>query len=95
MKILESQYNPKTTEEKIYKLWEKSGFFNPDNLPGKRTKKFSVMMAPPNITGSLHLGHALENTVVDILVRMKRMMGFKTLWLPGIDHAGIAAQNAV
>ncbi|MEK7135070.1 MAG: valine--tRNA ligase, partial [Patescibacteria group bacterium] len=95
MKILESQYNPKLVEERIYKLWEKSGFFNPDNLPGKRTKKFSVMMAPPNITGSLHLGHALENTAVDILIRMKRMMGFRTLWLPGIDHAGIAAQNVV
>ncbi len=91
----DSPYNPKKVEDKIYKLWEKSGFFNPDNLPGKRTKKFSVMMAPPNITGSLHLGHALENTAIDILIRMKRMMGFRTLWLPGIDHAGIAAQNVV
>ncbi len=101
-KELDSAYNPKAVEEKIYKLWEKSGFFNPDKLPppsagqaGKRTKKFSVMMAPPNITGSLHMGHVLENTEVDILVRMKRMQGFKTLWLPGIDHAGISAQNAV
>lgn len=91
----DSPYNPKETENKIYKLWEKSGFFNPDKLPGKRTKKFSVMMAPPNITGSLHLGHALENTMVDILVRMKKMQGYKTLWLPGTDHAGIAGQNAV
>lgn len=91
----DSPYNPKETEDKIYKLWEKSGLFNPDKLPGKRIKKFSVIMAPPNITGSLHMGHVLENTEVDILVRMKRMCGFKTLWLPGIDHAGIAAQNAV
>ncbi len=91
----DSPYNPKETEGRIYKLWEKSGFFNPDKLPGKRKKKFSVMMAPPNITGSLHLGHALENISIDILIRMKRMQGFKTLWLPGIDHAGIAAQNIV
>ncbi|MEK7087286.1 MAG: valine--tRNA ligase, partial [Patescibacteria group bacterium] len=91
-------YNPKTTEKKIYKLWEKSGFFNPDKLPKRyklKAKSYSVMMAPPNITGSLHMGHVLENTEVDILVRMKRMKGFKTLWLPGIDHAGIAAQNVV
>ena len=91
----DSPYNPKEVEEKIYKLWEKSEFFNPNKLPGKRTKKFSVMTAPPNITGSLHLGHALENTAIDILIRMKRMMGFKTLWLPGMDHAGIATQNVV
>lgn len=97
-----SAYDPKKTEDKIYKLWEKSGFFNPDKLPppsagqaGKRTKSFAVMMAPPNITGSLHMGHVLENTEVDILVRMRRMQGLKTLWLPGIDHAGISAQNAV
>ena len=94
-KEFNSAYDPKKTEDRIYKLWEKSGFFNPDNLPGERTKKFSVMMAPPNITGSLHLGHALENISIDILVRMKRMKGFKTLWMPGIDHAGIAAQNVV
>jgi len=91
----DSPYNHKETENRIYKLWEKSELFNPDKLPGKRDKKFSVMMAPPNITGSLHMGHVLENTEVDILVRMKRMQGFKTLWLPGIDHAGIAAQNVV
>jgi len=93
--LFDESYNPKNTEDKIYKMWEKSGFANPDNLPGKRNKKFSVMMAPPNITGSLHMGHALENISVDILVRMKRMKGFKTLWIPGIDHAGIATQNVV
>ena len=104
----DSPYNPKKTEGRIYKLWEKSGFFNPDNLPishkprlrrgfggQAKVKSYSVMMAPPNITGSLHMGHVLENTEVDILVRMKRMKGFKTLWLPGIDHAGIAAQSVV
>src|SRR3989344_2161366 len=94
-KELNPAYNPKDVEEKIYRLWEESGYFDPDKLPGKHRKKFSVMMAPPNITGSLHMGHALENVSVDILVRAKRMQGFKTLWLPGIDHACIAAQNVV
>ena len=102
-KELNTAYNPKGVEERIYKLWEKSGFFNPDKLPPisinqrkiPRKSAFTVMMAPPNITGSLHMGHVLENTEVDILVRMKRMQGFKTLWLPGIDHAGIAAQSVV
>ncbi len=92
-------YNPKTVEGKIYQLWEKSGFFNPDKLSAakkkKKIKKFVVAMAPPNITGSLHMGQALENTLVDILVRKKRMEGVKVLWLPGIDHAGIATQNVV
>ncbi|HEY4496213.1 MAG TPA: valine--tRNA ligase, partial [Candidatus Paceibacterota bacterium] len=79
----------------IYRQWLESGFFTPEKLPGKRTKKFVVMIAPPNITGSLHMGHALENTITDILVRYKRMHGYKTLWLPGTDHAGIATQNVV
>ncbi len=88
-------YNPKDTEEKIYKTWEESGYFNPDNLKSAEGKTYCVMMAPPNITGSLHMGHALENIMVDILIRTKRMQGYKTLWLPGIDHAGIATQNVV
>ena len=103
MKELPKTYNPKEVEDKIYKLWEESGFFNPDNLPlqqvqGKpvpRTKKFVAAIAPPNITGELHIGHALEHTLQDIIIRMKRMRGYKTLWLPGTDHAGIAAQNKV
>jgi valyl-tRNA synthetase len=89
------QYNPKETEEKIYQKWLDSGFFNPDNLPNQKAKPFTIMIAPPNITGSLHMGHALENTISDILVRYHRMKGFKTLWLPGTDHAGIATQNVV
>lgn len=100
--MLSPQYNPKETEEKIYKLWEESGFFNPDKLTppssgqaGERKKKFVTCIAPPNITGELHMGHALELSMQDILVRMKRMRGYKTLWVPGIDHAGIAAQNVV
>jgi len=88
-------YNPKEIEEKIYKLWEKSGFFNPDKLPKKHKKPFCMVLPPPNVTGELHMGHALNATCQDILIRWKRMKGFKTLWLPGIDHAGIATQNVV
>jgi valyl-tRNA synthetase len=88
-------YDPKATEEKIYKLWEKSGYFNPDKLPGERKKNYTIMMAPPNITGHIHVGHALENTLSDILIRQKRMQGYKVLFLPGKDHAGIAAQYVV
>jgi len=95
MEELPKTYNPKETEDRIYKLWEKSGFFTPENLPGDRKKKFVTCIAPPNITGELHMGHALETTLQDIIVRMKRMQGYKVLWLPGTDHAGIAAQNAV
>jgi valyl-tRNA synthetase len=92
---MESAYEPKKYESKIYKLWEESGFFNPDNLPNQDGLAYSIMIAPPNITGSLHMGHALENTISDILIRHYRMKGFKTLWLPGTDHAGIATQNVV
>ena len=99
MKSFLSPYNPKETEEKIYQLWEKSGYFNPDNLPPQQAQdkpvKYVIMIAPPNITGSLHMGHALENTISDILVRFHRMKGHKVLWLPGTDHAGIATQNVV
>lgn len=98
-------YDPKEREEKIYKLWEESGFFNPDKLPtinpdvksGLRPKRrsFTIALPPPNVTGSLHMGHALNATIQDILIRKKRMEGFLTLWIPGTDHAGIATQNAV
>jgi len=94
-KFMEKRYEAKQFEEKIYKLWEESEFFNPDKLPGKRKKKYSITIPPPNITGSLHIGHALNNTVQDILIRYHRMIGCKTLWLPGTDHAGIATQNVV
>ena len=87
-------YNPEKVEKRIYKLWEKSGFFNPDNL--KNTKKpFTITIPPPNVTGSLHMGHALNVVIQDILIRFKRMAGFKTLWVPGTDHAGIATQSMV
>jgi len=86
-------YNPKEVEDKIYKLWEKSGCFNPDKRI--KAKSFCITVPPPNVTGSLHLGHALNAVIQDILIRKKRMEGYKTLWLPGTDHAGIATQNVV
>ena len=92
---LSKAYDPKQTEEKIYKLWEESGYFNPDKLPGERKKSFCITVPPPNVTGSLHMGHALNATIQDILIRKKRMEGYKTLWIPGTDHAGIATQNVV
>jgi valyl-tRNA synthetase len=88
-------YDPKESEEKIYKLWEKSGFFNPDKLPKEHKKPYTIVVPPPNVTGELHMGHALNATIQDTLIRWKRMKGFKTLWLPGTDHAGIATQNVV
>lgn len=88
-------YNPKETEDKVYKLWEESGYFNPDKLPGKREKFFSVTIPPPNTTGTLHLGHALEYSLQDAVVRYHRMRGDQTLWLPGTDHAAIATNTKV
>lgn len=95
MKELPPQYNFQDVEERVYRQWETSGFFNPDKLPGKRKKTFCITVPPPNITGALHMGHALNATIQDILIRKKRMEGYKTLWLPGTDHAGIATQNVV
>jgi len=88
---LPAQYNAKEVEDKIYQLWEKSGFFNPDNLPGKG-KPFTIIMPPPNANGSLHIGHALFVTLEDIMIRFQRMKGRKALWLPGADHAGFETQ---
>ena len=75
-------YNPQETEPKIYKMWENSGLFNPDNLPSRHKDKYSIMMPPPNVTGVLHMGHALMITIEDIMIRYQRMRGKKTLWLP-------------
>jgi len=88
-------YNSQETESKIYKLWEDSGYFNPDNLPPRHKEKYSIMFPPANVTGTLHMGHALTITMEDIMIRYKRMRGFKTLWLPGTDHAAIATQARV
>ena len=87
-------YNPEKVEKRIYKIWEKSGVFNPDNLKNAK-KPFTIVIPPPNVTGSLHMGHALNVVIQDILIRFKRMAGFKTLWVPGTDHAGIATQSMV
>ncbi|HEY4497501.1 MAG TPA: class I tRNA ligase family protein, partial [Candidatus Paceibacterota bacterium] len=95
--IFDKPYNPKEHEEKIYKLWEESGFFNPDVCIEKRVTKndapyFSIALPPPNVTGTLHLGHAFEHTLQDSMVRYHRMRGDRTLWVPGTDHAAIATQ---
>ena len=92
---ISKSYNPKEVEEKIYKEWLNSGFFNPDNLPGDRKKPYTIMLPLPNVTGSLHMGHALNSTVQDIMIRWKRLQGYKALWVPGTDHAGIATQVKV
>ena len=89
---LPSSYNSKEVEDKIYQLWEKSGFFNPDNLPSRHKKPFTIIMPPPNANGSLHIGHALFVTLEDIMIRYQRMKGRRALWLPGADHAGFETQ---
>ncbi len=93
-------YDPRETEDRIYKIWEESGFFNPDvciekGVTSKEAKPFSIVLPPPNVTGSLHTGHALMLAIEDIMVRYARMRGDKTLWLPGTDHAAIATQSKV
>ncbi len=85
-------YNASEHEADIYEQWEKSGYFNPDNLPGERKEAFSIIMPPPNANGSLHAGHALFVTLEDIMIRFARMQGKKALWLPGADHAGFETQ---
>ncbi len=85
-------YNFAENESGIYNLWERSGYFNPDNLPGERDEQFSIIMPPPNANGSLHAGHALFVTIEDIMIRYQRMRGKKALWLPGADHAGFETQ---
>src|SRR3989344_1657882 len=93
-------YDPKAVEVSIYKRWEESGYFNPENLHkladgSKRTEPFSIVLPPPNVTGTLHLGHAAMLAVEDIVVRFDRMRGKKTLWVPGTDSAAIATQSKV
>jgi len=90
---LPKQYNPKEVEEKRYKSWEENNFFSAKISPVK--KPYCIVIPPPNVTGILHMGHALNNTIQDILIRYKRMKGFNSLWMPGTDHAGIATQNVV
>ena len=93
MKELSKVYEPKEVESRIYEMWEKSGAFKGVRDPEK--KPFTIVMPPPNVTGQLHMGHAMDCTMQDILIRYKRMKGFAALWLPGTDHAGIATQIKV
>ncbi len=96
MSELPRVYDPQKVEKKIYQRWERSGFFNPDRLPGARRRlPFVLSMPPPNITGELHFGHALGMTIQDILIRYHRLAGRAALWLPGTDHAAISTQVVV
>ena len=97
---LTKPYDPEATEDRIYQLWEESGFFNPDvcvekGVCAKDAETFSIVLPPPNVTGTLHMGHSEMLAIEDILVRYNRMRGKKTLWLPGTDHAAIATQTKV
>lgn len=88
-------YDPKQAEEHHYARWEQQGFFAPDINKDEKAPSFSIAIPPPNVTGSLHMGHALQHTMMDVLTRFKRMCGYRTLWLPGMDHAGISTQLMV
>ena len=91
--MLNDKYNPKEFEDKLYEHWEKSGYFKPSM--DKTKESYCIMMPPPNVTGKLHMGHALDGTLQDILIRFKRMQGYNTLWLPGSDHASISTEMKV
>jgi len=92
---LPSQYAPAEVEARRYEHWEKAGYFTPEAQENPDAPSYTIVLPPPNVTGILHIGHALNHTLSDILVRRRRMQGYRTLWLPGMDHAGIATQNVV
>ena len=92
-KQLEGKYNPQEFEDELYKSWEEKGYFKPTD--NKDKENYCIMMPPPNVTGKLHMGHALDDTIQDILIRFKRMQGYNTLWLPGSDHAAISTEMKV
>lgn len=92
---LTKPYNPIDVEPELYKMWEDSGYFNPDNLPGERKESFTIVLPPPNVTGVLHLGHAYEDSLQDTIIRFQRMNGKYALWIPGTDSAAIATQARV
>lgn len=94
-KELPKAYTPQDHEDTIYRTWEQSGYFKPDNLPNANNGYFSLMMPPPNVTGVLHLGHALENSLMDVMIRYQRLCGKQALLLPGTDHAAVATQARV
>ena len=90
---LPKQYHHAGPEQRWYRLWEERGYFHSE--PDPRRKPYTIVIPPPNVTGALHLGHALNNTIQDILIRSKRMQGYNALYMPGTDHAGIATQAVV
>ncbi|HEX4288796.1 MAG TPA: valine--tRNA ligase [Trebonia sp.] len=92
---LPSQYAPAEVEARRYEHWEKAGYFTPEAQENPDAPSYAIVLPPPNVTGILHIGHALNHTLSDILIRRRRMQGYRTLWLPGMDHAGIATQNVV
>ncbi len=92
-KQLDKTYEPKSVESRLYDFWQKNGYFHAE--PDKSKKPYTIVMPPPNITGQLHMGHALDNTLQDILTRFRRMQGYCTLWLPGTDHASIATEAKI
>src|SRR5712672_2866710 len=90
---LPKQYDPQSAQERWLRFWDEKGYFHSEPDPGRRPS--TIVIPPPNVTGALHMGHALNNTLQDVLVRWRRMQGYKTLWMPGTDHAGIATQAMV
>ena len=94
-KQLPAQYDHAAAQDKWYSFWEERGYFHASADPNDKRPPYTIVIPPPNVTGALHLGHAFNNTLQDILIRMKRMQGFNTLWMPGTDHAGIATQAVV
>ena len=90
---LPKQYDPQDAQARWYPFWVERGYFQAD--PGRDAPPYTIVIPPPNVTGALHLGHALNNTLQDILIRWRRMQGYDTLWMPGTDHAGIATQAVV
>ena len=90
---MEKNYDPQAVETKWYQWWEENKHFHSDS--SQEGASYSVVIPPPNVTGILHMGHALNNTIQDVLVRWRRMQGRNTVWIPGTDHAGIATQNVV
>src|SRR5665213_4156164 len=88
---MEKVYSPAEIEQRLYQRWETAGYFAP--RPGQPA--YCIVIPPPNVTGTLHMGHAFQDTIMDALIRYRRMRGFDTLWQPGTDHAGIATQMAV
>ncbi len=92
---LTKPFDAKSVEASLYEMWGKSGYFNPDNLPGIRSEPYTIILPPPNVTGTLHTGHSLMLAIEDTIIRYKRMAGYRALWLPGTDHAAIATQSVV